>query len=293
MADAPTPEQRRRVARLSAHEAAVATPSLLIQVKRLVAEVDALTPQERASIAAALGQDWGRLFRGCRADFNRGRYSIYRRTRAQLEALRTALDAMLSPIQLVGHTISQAAATDTFSMNLPPSRQVGDLLVYAAFKNGSVTGITQTAGWSLPNPGSPGGTSGGVGAAARYRVLLGGEPDTIQLQTAGSAGNWVGIMWQVRGFSGVPNAAGEGNPSAGPVSTPTLTFEGALWLVAAGAASGAPTGAPAGFGGLVTAGAGPVLMAARRKINGASQAAGAFTTDNANFRSMTIGIASE
>jgi hypothetical protein len=97
MADAPTPEQRRRVARLSAHEAAVETPSLLVEVKRLVAEVDALPRVTQLEHAAALSQDWGRLFYGCTADRNRGRYSIYRRARAQLQALHDELDALLNP----------------------------------------------------------------------------------------------------------------------------------------------------------------------------------------------------
>lgn len=97
MADAPTPEQRRRVARLSAHEAAVATPSLLVQVKRLVDQVDALTRPEQLTLAAQLSQDWGRLFYGCAADQNRGRYSIYRRTRAQLQALHDELDGLVNP----------------------------------------------------------------------------------------------------------------------------------------------------------------------------------------------------
>jgi hypothetical protein len=97
MADAPTPEQRRRVARLSAHEAAVATPSLLITVKRLVDEVDALDRAAQLTLAAQLSQDWGRLFYGCVADRNRGRYSIYRRTRAHLQALQDELDALVNP----------------------------------------------------------------------------------------------------------------------------------------------------------------------------------------------------
>lgn len=97
MADAPTPEQRRRVARLSAHEAAVATPSLLVQVKRLVDEVDALSRAQQLTLAAQLSQDWGRLFYGCVADRNRGRYSIYRRTRAQLQALHDELDGLVNP----------------------------------------------------------------------------------------------------------------------------------------------------------------------------------------------------
>lgn len=97
MADAPTPEQRRRVARLSAHEAAVAEPSLLVELKRLVAEVDALDRAEQLTLAAELSQDWGRLFYGCVADRNRGRYSIYRRTRAQHQALHDELDALLNP----------------------------------------------------------------------------------------------------------------------------------------------------------------------------------------------------
>lgn len=97
MAHAPTPEQRRRGARLSAHEAVVATPSLLIQLKRLVAEADALSRATQLTHAAALSQDWGRLFWGCQADRNRGRYSIYRRSRAQLQALHEELDALLNP----------------------------------------------------------------------------------------------------------------------------------------------------------------------------------------------------
>lgn len=96
VADAPTPEQRRRVATLSAAEAALAEPPLLVQVKLLVNEVDARTAEEQTDIAAQLSQDWGRLFRGCRADRNRARYSIYRRSRAQLGALQAELDAILS-----------------------------------------------------------------------------------------------------------------------------------------------------------------------------------------------------
>ena len=95
MADAPTPEQRRRVARLSAADAAAAEPTLLQQVKRAVAEVDALDAESQATIAAGLSQDWGRLFRGCTADKNRSRYSIYRRTRAQLTALLAELETAL------------------------------------------------------------------------------------------------------------------------------------------------------------------------------------------------------
>lgn len=97
MADAPTPEQRRRVARLSAYQAGVASPSLLVQVKRLVAQADALDRGDQLTLAAQLSQDWGRLFYGCRADSNRGRYSIYRRTSAQLQALHDELDALLNP----------------------------------------------------------------------------------------------------------------------------------------------------------------------------------------------------
>jgi hypothetical protein len=97
MADAPTAEQRRRVARLSAHEAAAATPRLLVQVKRLVDQIDALPRATQLAHAAALSQDWGRLFRGCVADRNRGRYSIYRRTRAQLQALHDELDGLVNP----------------------------------------------------------------------------------------------------------------------------------------------------------------------------------------------------
>jgi hypothetical protein len=97
MAEAPTPEQRRRVARLSEHEAAVETPTLLIEVKRLVAEVDALDDEEREELVAELGRRWPRLFRGCAADRNRARYSAYRSTRAQLQALHDELDALLNP----------------------------------------------------------------------------------------------------------------------------------------------------------------------------------------------------
>jgi hypothetical protein len=95
MATAPSPEQRRRVANLSAHEAAVATPSLLVQVKRLVAQIDALPRATQLAHAASLSQDWGRLFFGCVADRNRGRYSIYRRTRAHLQALHAELDVFV------------------------------------------------------------------------------------------------------------------------------------------------------------------------------------------------------
>lgn len=97
MADAPTPEQRRRVAGLSAHDAQVSDPSLLVQVKRLVAEVDALDVEEQADLAGELSRDWARLFRGCEADKNRARYSIYRRSRAQLTALELELDALVNP----------------------------------------------------------------------------------------------------------------------------------------------------------------------------------------------------
>lgn len=99
MADAATPELRRKVARLSAHEAAAASPSLLIEVKRLVAEIDALPREDQLTHAATLsadGYDWGRLFRGCVADRNRGRFSIYRRSRAHLTALQAALEAILA-----------------------------------------------------------------------------------------------------------------------------------------------------------------------------------------------------
>lgn len=97
MATAASPEQRRRFARLSSHEAAVATPSLLIQVKRLVDQVDAQPRNDQLTLAAQLSQDWGRLFYGCVADRNRGRYSIYRRTRAQLQALHDELDGLVNP----------------------------------------------------------------------------------------------------------------------------------------------------------------------------------------------------
>lgn len=97
MADAPTPEQRRRVASLTASEAAQEEPGLLVQVKLLVAEVDEMPAEDQATLAAELSQDWGRLFRGCRADKNRARYSIYRRSRAQLEALQSELDALVNP----------------------------------------------------------------------------------------------------------------------------------------------------------------------------------------------------
>lgn len=97
MADAPTPEQRRRVARLSAFEALVDEPTVLIQVKRLVAEVDTLDREDQLTLAAELSQDWGRLFYGCVADTNRGRYSIYRRTSDQLQALHDELDALVNP----------------------------------------------------------------------------------------------------------------------------------------------------------------------------------------------------
>lgn len=97
MADAPSPEARRRFARLSAHEAAVDEPSLLIQVKRLVSDADELEAEDLANLASELSQDWGRLFRGCEADRNRARYSIYRRSSAQLQALHDELDALLNP----------------------------------------------------------------------------------------------------------------------------------------------------------------------------------------------------
>lgn len=96
MADAPTPEQRRRVAGLSAHDAQASDPSLLVQVKRLVAEVDTMDVEEQADVAGELSQDWGRLFRGCEADKNRARYSIYRRSRAQLQALHDELESLLA-----------------------------------------------------------------------------------------------------------------------------------------------------------------------------------------------------
>lgn len=95
MADAASPEQRRRFSRLSAFEAQVASPSLLIQVKRLVADVDALDIEEQADLAGELSQDWGRLFRGCTADKNRARFSIYRRSTGQLQALHDELEALL------------------------------------------------------------------------------------------------------------------------------------------------------------------------------------------------------
>lgn len=97
MADAPSPEARRRFVRLTAFEASVAEPSLLVQVKRLVAEVDALDAEAQATLAAELSQDWGRLFRGCTADKNRARYSIYRRPSGQLQALHDELDALVNP----------------------------------------------------------------------------------------------------------------------------------------------------------------------------------------------------
>lgn len=104
MADAPTPEQRRRVASLSAAESAMAEPPLVVQVKLLVAEVDAMAAEDRSDLVAAfrlrcveLSQDWSRLFQGCKSDMNRARYSIYRRSRAQLEALYTELDALVNP----------------------------------------------------------------------------------------------------------------------------------------------------------------------------------------------------
>lgn len=95
MADAPTPEQRRRVARLSAADAAAEEPNLLQQVKLAVAEVDALDAEEQTELVDGLSQDWGRLFRGCTADKNRARYSIYRRARAQLEELLDELETAL------------------------------------------------------------------------------------------------------------------------------------------------------------------------------------------------------
>jgi hypothetical protein len=97
MADAPSAEARRRFSRLSAHDASAAAPSLLMQVKRLVDEVDQMDAEDRATLAGELSQDWGRLFRGCRADANRARYSIYRRSPAQLQALHDELDALVNP----------------------------------------------------------------------------------------------------------------------------------------------------------------------------------------------------
>jgi hypothetical protein len=70
---------------------------VLVQVKRLVAEVDLLDIEAQADLALELSQDWGRLFRGCEADKNRARYSIYRRPRAQLQALQAELDALVNP----------------------------------------------------------------------------------------------------------------------------------------------------------------------------------------------------
>jgi uncharacterized lipoprotein len=97
MADAPSPEARRRFVRLTAFEAQVAEPTILVEVKRLVAEVDALDIEAQADLAGELSQDWGRLFRGCEADKNRARYSIYKRSSAQLQALQVELDALVNP----------------------------------------------------------------------------------------------------------------------------------------------------------------------------------------------------
>lgn len=97
MAGAASPEARRRFVRLTAYEAQVDEPTLLVRVKRLVSEVDVLPAEDRAELAAELSQDWGRLFRGCHADTNRARYSIYRRSQAQLQALHDELDALVNP----------------------------------------------------------------------------------------------------------------------------------------------------------------------------------------------------
>jgi hypothetical protein len=93
LAQAGSAEQRRRFSRISAHETAVASPSVLIQVKRKVAAIDAMARATQLTHAATLNatSDWGRLFFGCEADRNRGRYSIYRRTRAHHVALLAAL----------------------------------------------------------------------------------------------------------------------------------------------------------------------------------------------------------
>lgn len=97
MATAATPELRRKVARLSQHEAATATTTTLVLVKRLVAAVDALPRATQLAHAHTLTRDWGRLFYGCKADQNRGRFSIYRRTRAELLILHDELDALVNP----------------------------------------------------------------------------------------------------------------------------------------------------------------------------------------------------
>lgn len=90
-------EQRRKVARLSAHEAAVAVPSLLIETKRLVDEIDQLPREDQLTHAATLSNDWGRLFYGCQADKNAARFAIYRRQRSQIQLLHDELDAIVNP----------------------------------------------------------------------------------------------------------------------------------------------------------------------------------------------------
>lgn len=97
MADAVSPEARRRFVRLTAFEAQVDDPSLLVRIKRLVDEVDEMDAGDRATLAAELSNDWGRLFRGCRADTNRARYSIYRRQTSQLQLLHDELDELVNP----------------------------------------------------------------------------------------------------------------------------------------------------------------------------------------------------
>lgn len=96
MADAVSPEARRRFVRLTAFEAQVADPSLLVQVKRLVAQVDAMADVDRETVMDGLSNDWYRMFAGCTADKNRSRYSIYKRPRGQLQALHDELDALVN-----------------------------------------------------------------------------------------------------------------------------------------------------------------------------------------------------
>lgn len=116
MADAPTPEQRRRVARLSDHEAATDAPSLVVLTKRLVGSVDALPRAAQLALAADLSQDWGRIWWGCEADRNRGRYSIYRRDTDQIQALHDELDGLL-PIAHGAFAAQPATANVTGERN--------------------------------------------------------------------------------------------------------------------------------------------------------------------------------
>lgn len=95
--------ERHRIARRGSWDVGNPSPTVLQQLKALVAQGDALSAGQQQTVAEALRdsspgtRDWGRLFFGGPVDKLHGRKAIYRRPQPTLQLIVDELDSILNP----------------------------------------------------------------------------------------------------------------------------------------------------------------------------------------------------